>query len=144
MVFNGLVCVVGAGSFSHLNLLLLLGIAVFGGTVGAKVFQRLHIPQVIGYIIIGLIIGESGLKIVPGAMVASLEPLNYFALGIIGFMIGGELKASVFKKYGRQFVTILLAEGLTAFVLVGLAGGVGFCAGWSSRRCAGIFLYARR
>ena len=32
----------------HLNLILLLGIAVLCGTIGAKVIQRLRTPQIIG------------------------------------------------------------------------------------------------
>ena len=47
-----------------------------------------------------------------------LEPFNMFALGIIGFLIGGELKREIFVKFGRQVITILLFEGLAAFVLV--------------------------
>ena len=39
----------------HANILLLLGIAVFLGAVGGRVFQRLKIPQVVGFIFIGLI-----------------------------------------------------------------------------------------
>ncbi len=109
------------GGIGHLNLLLLLGIAVFGGTIGARLFHKLHFPQIIGYIIIGLIIGESGLKLVSGSIINTVEPLNYFALGIIGFMIGGELKSDIFKKYGKQFVAILLAEGIAAFILVGVS-----------------------
>ena len=108
------------GGIGHLNLLLLLGIAVFGGTIGARLFHKLHFPQIIGYIIIGLIIGESGLKLVSGSIINTVEPLNYFALGIIGFMIGGELKYSIFRKCGKQFIAILLAEGIAAFILVGL------------------------
>ena len=82
------------GEIGHLNLLLLLGIAVFGGTIGARLFHKLHFPQIIGYIIIGLIIGESGLKLVSGSIINTVEPLNYFALGIIGFMIGEIGRAS--------------------------------------------------
>jgi len=103
----------------HLNVLLVLGIAVFGGTVGARLFRKLRFPQLIGYIIIGLIIGESGLKLVSEQVIHTLDPLSYFALGVIGFMIGGELKFSIFKKYGKQFTTILFAEGIAAFLLVG-------------------------
>ncbi len=105
----------------HLNVILLLGIAVFGGTIGARFFQFLRIPQIIGCIIIGVIIGESGFQLISEDVVRVVEPLNYFALGIIGFMIGGELKLDILKKYGRQFVTILIAEGVTAFILVTLA-----------------------
>lgn len=102
----------------HLNVLLLLGIAVFGGTIGARVFRRLRIPQIIGSILTGVLIGESGLHLVSEAVVTTVEPLNYFALGIIGFLIGGELKLDVMRKYGKQFTTILLAEGVAAFLLV--------------------------
>ena len=110
---------------SHLNLLLLLGIAVFSGTVGARLFQKLRIPQVVGYIVIGLILGGSVLKLIDIDLVMSLSPLNMFALGIIGFTIGGELKFDLFKRYGKQFVIILIAEGVSAFLAVGILTGLG-------------------
>ncbi len=105
---------------SHLNLLLLLGIILFGGTLGGRLFQKIRIPQVVGYIIIGVVLGQSVLKVVNADMVDALQPLSYFALALIGFMIGGELKIKVFKKYGRQFIWILLLEALVAFVVVGV------------------------
>ncbi|MGE5296355.1 MAG: cation:proton antiporter [Solirubrobacterales bacterium] len=111
----------GFESGRQLNVLLLLGIAVFGGTVGARIFRRLHVPQIIGSILIGLLIGESGLRLVSEDVVQAVEPLNYFALGIIGFLIGGELKLETLRKYGKQFTAILLAEGVAAFVLVAAA-----------------------
>ncbi len=106
------------GQSFHINILLLLGIALFGGTVGGRLFQKLRIPQVVGYIMIGALLGQSGLGIVDLILIRRLEPLSYFALGLIGFMIGGELKRDVLAKYGRQFLTILLCEGLTSFVVV--------------------------
>ena len=109
----------------HLNLLLLLGIAIFSGTVGARLFQKLHIPQVVGYIVIGLILGGSVLKLIDIDLVMSLSPLNMFALGIIGFTIGGELKFDLFKRYGKQFVIILIAEGVSTFLVVGALTGLG-------------------
>ena len=107
-----------------LNILFLLGIALLGGTLGARFFQRLRIPQVIGYIAIGILVGESGLKLIRLDLVEALRPLNYCALGIIGFLIGGELSADIFKRYGKQFFGILLGEGIGAFVLVGAATGL--------------------
>lgn len=108
-------------SVHHLNVILVLGIAVFGGTVGAKLFQRLRIPQVVGYIVIGVILGGSALNVIGPQVAESLSPFNIFALGIIGFMIGGELQYDIFKRYGKQFIIILLSEGLAAFLLVGAA-----------------------
>lgn len=109
----------------QIPILLVIGFALFLGTNGARLFQWLRIPQVVGYIVIGIIIGKSGFGIINSDIIAGLQPLNFFALGVIGFMIGGELHRSVFKKYGSQFVKILLAEGVVAFLIVtALTGGV--------------------
>jgi Kef-type K+ transport system membrane component KefB/CBS domain-containing protein len=114
----------------HLNALFLLGLILFVGAMGARAFQKLRIPQVVGYIIGGILLGQSGLNIISKDIIEVLIPFNYFALGLIGFMIGGELKGEVFRRYGKQFLTILLAEGLAAFlavfILVGLLGSLIF------------------
>ena len=109
----------------HLNLTLLLGIAVFFGTTGARLFQRLRIPQVVGYIVIGLLLGGSVLNWIDIDVVMSLSPLSLFALGIIGFTIGQELEFDLFRRYGKQFIIILISEGMFAFLAVGLLTGAG-------------------
>jgi Kef-type K+ transport system membrane component KefB/CBS domain-containing protein len=111
-------------SIYHLNFLFLLGLALFGGTLGGKIFQKMKIPQVVGYIIIGIVIGQTGIKIIDRNIIETLKPFNYFALGLIGFMIGGELKKEIFIRYGKQFIYILFFEGMTAFVVVTLAVGI--------------------
>ncbi|MFA5689375.1 MAG: cation:proton antiporter [Kiritimatiellales bacterium] len=103
-----------------MGLLTIIGLCVLLGVIGAWVFQKLHIPQVVGYIVIGVLIGESGLRIVSQADVIALRPFNMFALGLIGFLVGGELQGGILKKYGKQFTLILLGEGVAAFTLVGL------------------------
>jgi len=127
-MFEQLANIIDKISILHLNALLLLGLALFGGTIGGRIFQKLKIPQVVGYIAIGIIIGQSGLKLIGEDVIHALQPLSYFALGLIGFMIGGELKKDVLVKYGRQFLNILLSEGITAFVvvssLIGVVGGI--------------------
>jgi len=105
----------------NFNILFVLGLSIFGGLVGASFFQKLRIPQVVGYIVIGLIVGESGLNIVDHKTVTGLQPFTLFALGVIGFLVGGELKAENFRKYARQFFAILLGEGLFSFLLVSIS-----------------------
>lgn len=115
-------------SIEHLNIILLIGLAIFFGTAGARVFQKFRIPQIVGYVVIGLIIGESGLNLIGRDTVETLSLFNMFALGIIGFMIGGELRRDVFRKYGKQFFIILCSEGIAAFILVAiLSGFVAWC-----------------
>ncbi len=100
--------------------LLVIGLAILFGTIGAKIFQKLRIPQVVGYIAIGVAIGQSGLGFITEETIQNLMPFNFFALGIIGFMIGGELHRDIFRKYGRQFFAILFAEGIGAFLTVSI------------------------
>ena len=101
-------------SSEGLNIVLLIGIAVFCGVVGARIFKRLHIPQIVGYIAVGIVLGPL-LGMVSQDTVEALEPVNLFALGLIGFMIGGELKRDVFRKFGKQVAAVLLFEGCIAF-----------------------------
>ncbi len=104
----------------QLGVLAVLGICVAGGVVGAWIFQKLKVPQVVGYIVVGVLIGDTGFGLLHPADIAALQPFNNFALGLIGFLVGGELSGSIFKKYGKQFTAILLGEGLLAFLLVGV------------------------
>ena len=100
------------------SILFILGIGIFGGIAGAWFFQKIKVPQVLGYLVIGIIIGQSGMKLINSDIIDSLKNFNFFALGIIGFLVGGELHGSTMKKYGKQFSAILLGEGVLAFSLV--------------------------
>jgi Kef-type K+ transport system membrane component KefB/CBS domain-containing protein len=102
-----------------MDILLLLGISIFLGTLGGRIFQKFKIPQVVGYIIIGLILGKSFFGIFHDKIIEALNPFTSIALGIIGFVIGSELKFDVFKKYGCSIYSILLSEGIFTFVVVG-------------------------
>jgi len=110
-----------ANIFGHLNLALLFGLIILGGTFGARLFQKFHIPQVVGCIVVGILLGDV-LDLITPKTIKSLEPFTMFALGLIGFMIGAELRAEVFKKYGKQFFIILFSQGMGAFLLVTIAG----------------------
>lgn len=103
------------------NLLMVLGIAILGGMVGALICQKLKFPQVVGNILVGLLLGESFTGIITQADVANLRTINFFALGVIGFLVGGELKIDTFKKYAKQFMYILIMEGMACFLLVFLS-----------------------
>ena len=50
-------------SLQGTQIVLLMGIIMFFGALGGRLFQKLKIPQVVGYIVIGMIIGSSGFQI---------------------------------------------------------------------------------
>ena len=107
-------------SVESTNLILLLGLIMFLGAIGGRLFQKLKIPQVVGYIVIGIIIGSSGFQILTPNTIAALDPISSVALSLIGFLIGAELKTSVIKKYGKQFTGILLFESIIPFIVVSI------------------------
>ena len=104
--------------------LLVIGAALIFGVIGARLFKAVKIPQVVGYIIIGIALGVSGADIITKDLIQKFAPLNYLALGIIGFLVGGELKKSVFKKFGKSMIIILVMEGMLAFIIVSLLIGI--------------------
>lgn len=105
-------------SSAHFNTMFLLGSALFLGTIGGQIFEKLKIPKVIGYIFIGIILGQTGINLISKEIIEIMEPLSYFALGVIGFLIGCELKKELFVKRGKQYLTILLIQSLGTFILV--------------------------
>jgi len=123
-------------AIGDLNLVLLFGLVVLGGTLGSRLFQKLHIPQVVGCIVVGVLLGVVGillayvLNLITRETIETLKPFEtfkpftMFALGMIGFMIGGELRSDVFKKYGKQFFIILFSQGIGTFLLVAVGASL--------------------
>ena len=54
-------------------------------------FQRLGIPQVVGFIVMGVLMGSSFLNVVPLELVDELGFVSEIALGLIGFDMGSHL-----------------------------------------------------
>jgi len=101
-----------------MNIILLLGLVLVAALAAGRFGGRFGIPQVVGYILIGLLFGDSGLHLFPSSLVDAFAPLVNIALAMIGFMVGGELKYDIFRRYGWQFLVILLCEGILAMVMV--------------------------
>jgi Kef-type K+ transport system membrane component KefB/predicted transcriptional regulator len=133
------VIIAGTQDFEHLNIVLLFGLIVLSGAFGARLFQKLHIPQVVGYVTVGIILGPC-LKVVSQQAVQALEPFSLFALGVIGFLIGGELKREIFARFGKQVFAILLFEGGMAFLLVLLLSFLMLCLfyDWQTALAVGV------
>ncbi|MEJ2543625.1 MAG: cation:proton antiporter [Calditrichaceae bacterium] len=101
-----------------MNILLIFGIILFSGLAVGRLFEKIGIPQVVGFIVLGVLLGDSVLSFLPTSLLDNFSSLTYIALAFIGFIVGSELKYSSFKQYGKQFFIILLAEGLLAMALV--------------------------
>lgn len=90
-------------------------VALVAGLLSTRVVKLLHLPNVTGYLIAGLLIGVSCFKIVDATAFTIIIDL---ALGFIAFSIGGEFKISSLKKLGKSIFTITFAQSIAALVLV--------------------------
>lgn len=103
-----------------MNYIFVIGIVLFLSILGAILSGRLKIPYVVGYITVGIIVGKSFLGIIDENKLVGMTESMSFTLGMIGFLIGSELKIDIFKKYGRKIYLILLSEGIISFLFVTL------------------------
>jgi NhaP-type Na+/H+ or K+/H+ antiporter len=102
------------------NPLLLIAVAGAVGLFAAMGARSLRSPQVVGYVVVGVVLGAV-LKIIRPEQVVRMGTINAAALGIIGFIIGSELAWSKIRRLGRAIFSILMFESLGALVLVMLA-----------------------
>ena len=102
------------------NILAVIGIIIAVSFLGSKAFQRIGIPQVVGFILIGVVLGPSLLNVVPLELGNQLVIISEIALGLIGFDIGSHLLFGDLRRLGRSILFILLFEAIGTFVLVTL------------------------
>ncbi len=98
-----------------------IGSAILAGYFSGKLFNRLKIPAVAAYVLIGIILGKSVLNVFHDDILNAVGMVSDIALAIIAFIIGSELKFSQLRKFGKQIFFIVILESLTAFALVLLA-----------------------
>jgi len=90
------------------------------GLLAGKVTKKIKLPNVTGYIIIGLIAGPYVLKLLPLEAIENFGIISDIALGFIAFSIGGEFKLSYLKKVGKSPIIIAITEALGAVIVVDL------------------------
>ncbi|HEC22039.1 MAG TPA: hypothetical protein ENI95_03870, partial [Chloroflexi bacterium] len=103
----------------ELDTLALVGITIIVAFAVGQLFRRIGIPQVVGFIIAGALLGPSFLHLIPEELNSSLLFISEIALGLIGFEMGGHLRFSELRKMGRSILLIVLLEAFGAFALVG-------------------------
>lgn len=110
------------------NVLLIIAIALILGLLSTRLMKLIGLPNVTGYLIVGLIIGPYALgRLFTGEAAASysdafenLGIVSSVALGFIGFSIGVEFKLSHVKEIGKSAIVITMFQALMATICVDL------------------------
>lgn len=105
-----------------MNIFTQIGIIVCVSAILAIVLARFKQPSILAYLLVGIIIGPIGLKLV-GAE-ANVESLASIGIAFLLFIVGLELNFSKLKKLGNTVIIISLTQiivtGLLAYLLAHL------------------------
>jgi Kef-type K+ transport system membrane component KefB len=98
---------------------------MFLGFLGSRVAAKIKLPSITGYLLVGILIGPSGINVVPEAQITQLSHIvTPVVLGVIAYMIGGSLPLSKIKGLKRNILVITCFEAgcawMFALVLVTL------------------------
>ncbi len=112
------------------KVLLESGLAVLAALLAGAVVKRLRLPKVTGYILAGMVLGPSALRLLTEHDLGSLELVERLALGLIMFSLGREFHASTFRKLGRRVlvtmgcvIAVTFAVTLAAMLAAGVEPG---------------------
>ena len=102
----------------ELDTLALVGLTIWGAFLVGQFFRRLGIPQVVGFIVAGTLLGQSFLNVIPPELNENLLFVSELALALIGFDMGEHLRFSELRKLGKSIVLIVICEAFGAFIIV--------------------------
>jgi Kef-type K+ transport system membrane component KefB len=101
-----------------MNEFLSVGLILMSALVAGHLAQLARVPEVTGYLVIGVVIGPAGLDLISHDNITTLGFLSDVALGLILFNIGAIFEASNFRQVGPGVIRVTLWEATLAFVLV--------------------------
>jgi len=105
----------------HSEILLLLGVLLIFGFYVGGVARKLRMPSLIGFMLMGVVLGPSVLGIISEHNLESLSFVTEIALGFVAFSIGAELSVKSLRRLGKGIISIILAESFCAFFVVMLS-----------------------
>ncbi len=94
------------------------GLSAGLGLYAGKLARRFRLPSLIGYMLLGVTLGVSGLRLLDGQALESMAFITKVALGFVAFAIGSELSFAWLKKQGVGVIAIILTESFGAFLVV--------------------------
>ena len=118
-------------NFGGATILISLAIMFIAGFILSRITKLLHLPNVTGYILSGILIGPFVLNLISPTIISEMSFLSDLALGFIAFGVGKFFKKEVLKSAGWNIILITLMEALLAGILVTIFVGVCFPSlGW--------------
>lgn len=101
-----------------MHTLYFLGIIFVLGAITAWLSPKLLLPQVVGYLLLGLLIGPEALALIPQSFVDNSNFVIDLCLAVIAVLLGADLKISDIKVLGKQILYITFFQATSTFIIV--------------------------
>jgi Kef-type K+ transport system membrane component KefB len=89
------------------------------GYFAGRLAGLIRLPSITGYIVAGLVLGDSVVGLISHHATARLQPVTEVALAFIAITIGGEFQLPKLRRSGAKILVITVAEAFLAFAVVG-------------------------
>lgn len=107
--------ILGANTASY-QLIFIISIMIILGLFSGRYFEHKKIPNLVAYILIGIIFGGILVFIGLEEIVGAFEVIVNIAIGFIAFSIGLEVDFKKFKSRRKEVMIITLFQGMFAFI----------------------------
>lgn len=99
--------------------LVAVGMLLWLGYIGARVVERFRLPEVTGFLLMGILLGPYALHVIDADRLAKLQLAEPLALGVIMFFIGKRLTPRKLLRRHRPYWLVTGLEMLLPAVVVG-------------------------
>jgi len=96
----------------------LIALLLVSTYIAGQIAQQVGVPQIVGYIIGGLILGPSILRVFPVEFNSQLGFVSQIALALIGANLGSSLKFRELRAIGWKLPLIFACEAVLVLLLV--------------------------
>ncbi len=103
--------------FAH-HIIFSAGLLLIVGYIFGQLADKIKLPTITGYILAGVVIGSSGLKMIRHENMEMLYILSEITLSFIAVIIGGEFSFYKLKIYGKKILILTLSQMFLTFFLV--------------------------
>ena len=95
-----------------------LGVILILGFLMTRLTKLLKLPNVIAYLLVGIIIGPSLINLIPGEVIDRSSFISDVALVFVAFTAGEFFKFGVIKKSLGKAIVITIFESIVTFALI--------------------------
>ncbi|SIN76972.1 cation:proton antiporter [Vannielia litorea] len=101
----------------HESFLITLGVLFLAGLLADTLGRFTRLPRVTMLLLLGIAVGQSGLRLLPAEAAGWFELVSVVALTMVAFLLGGELTGENLRRHGRPILVISLTVTLLTVIV---------------------------